>query len=398
MTFTVTGGTPEQQSAARQLWETATFPRGFLVGHTVKLSFHPDVGSAYTARGGSIVMNAAVTPENLWWNFLHEIGHLAQFWCLTDEGRQRVMDHVGYDVWRGVAEWWAHSFVHAYAPPGKDYPQYPVPDDLIRELLDECEVTVLKYPSAIWKGDGVSGGTYVGLPYRVVVHTTETGGLPGYGDGWSAPHLTYLPVIRKWVQHTDLKTAARGLRNPAGGVQTNRANSIQIEVVCYSNKSLADEHSARLWVGDLTESHYADLKAFVDWAGTEFDVKPVWPGRQAFSYTEANAVGFRMTNNEWDDFTGVCGHQHVPENTHWDPGAFDWTQLLGEDIAVMPDNVQQFWVDVFDELGKLDPKTSASFAKALVEFKRNHPSTVSGITKGEADGRYVRKGVSVKIS
>ncbi|KKK63975.1 hypothetical protein LCGC14_2988880, partial [marine sediment metagenome] len=367
-----------------------TYPRGWFDGHNVKLTFDPDASNAMSGAGGHIVMSGQAFVEDVWWMMLHEVGHLADFWCLTDSGRARVLAAVGRDIWdKPAKEFWAQSFPHAYLPPnrGYSYPQYPVSDDLIRELLDECEVTALKYPSAIWKGDGVSGGTYVGLPYRVVVHTTETGGLPGYGDGWSAPHLTYMPAIRKWVQHTDLKTAARGLRNPGGGVQTNRANALQIEIVCYSNKSLADEHSARLWVGDLTESHYADLKAFVDWTSTEFDVKPVWPGRQAFSYTESNAVGFRMTNNEWDDFTGVCGHQHVPENTHWDPGAFDWTQLLGEDMAVMPDNVQQFWVDVFDELGKLDPKTSASFAKALVEFKRDHPSTVSGITEGYADGR-----------
>ncbi len=67
-------------------------------------------------------------------------------------------------------------------------------------------------------------------------------------------------------------------------------------------------------------------------------------------------------------------------------------------MAVMPDNVQQFWVDVFDELGKLDPKTSASVLKSLVEFKRDHISVSDGITEGYADGRYVRKGISVKIT
>ena len=35
-----------------------------------------------------------------------------------------------------------------------------------------------------------------------------------------------------------------------------------------------------------------------------------------------------MTDQEWDQFGGVCGHQHVPENTHWDPGAIDWDTLL----------------------------------------------------------------------
>lgn len=29
----------------------------------------------------------------------------------------------------------------------------------------------MRYPSAEWKGDGVSGGTFIGAPYRVVIHT-----------------------------------------------------------------------------------------------------------------------------------------------------------------------------------------------------------------------------------
>ena len=31
----------------------------------------------------------------------------------------------------------------------------------------------------------------------------------------------------------------------------------------------------------------------------------------------------RMTDDEWNAFDGWCGHQHVPENTHWDPGKLD---------------------------------------------------------------------------
>ena len=35
-----------------------------------------------------------------------------------------------------------------------------------------------------------------------------------------------------------------------------------------------------------------------------------------------------MTNDEWNDFDGWCGHQHVPENEHWDPGKLDIGRLL----------------------------------------------------------------------
>ena len=186
----------------------------------------------------------------------------------------------------------------------------------------------MRYPAALWKDDGQSGGSYVGLPYRVVLHTTETVGLPGYGDGWRAPHVSYIPASGEWIQHTDFDTAARALRNPPGGVQTNRANALQVEIVCYSAKDIADRHPARIWVGDLTDVHYADLRRFLEWTYTTFGVKSVWPGRQALSYTEANASGFRMSGAEWNGFGGVCAHQHVPENTHWDTGALDWARTM----------------------------------------------------------------------
>jgi hypothetical protein len=34
----------------------------------------------------------------------------------------------------------------------------------------------------------------------------------------------------------------------------------------------------------------------------------------------AQPSGVRMGGTAWDAFGGVCGHMHVPENTHRDPG------------------------------------------------------------------------------
>ena len=233
----------------------------------------------------------------------------------------------------------------------------------------------MRYPEAAWKGDGKSGGSYVGKPFRVVLHTTETAGVPGYGGGASAPHITYVPKTRQWVQHTDFNTAARALRNVAGGVQTNRANALQVELVCYSAKNIADQSSSRLWVGDLTDDHYLDLRNFLSWVYANFDVSSTWPEKQAFSSRQANASGFRMTGTEWNDFDGVCAHQHVPENTHWDTGALDWTQVMeqGDDMAELSVEAQKFWEDTYRELLKLDPETSASWGKVTVEHVRANP-------------------------
>ncbi len=38
--------------------------------------------------------------------------------------------------------------------------------------------------------------------------------------------------------------------------------------------------------------------------------------------------GVRMSNSQWSNYRGHCGHQHVPENDHGDPGAFPMAAIL----------------------------------------------------------------------
>jgi hypothetical protein len=195
-----------------------------------------------------------------------------------------------------------------------------------------------RFPGAIFKGDGSSGGTYTGGPWKVVLHTTETAGVPAYlkknkaGELKSVhPHLTYHASERTWVQHVSLDTAARALRNDKGGVETNRDQALQVEIVCYSAKHIAEaKPKSRIWVANLKSEHLADIREFLVFAHDEFGVELKWPGRQAFSSKQANAKGFRLGFDEWDQFGGVCAHQHVPEQDHWDTGALDWATLLGD--------------------------------------------------------------------
>jgi hypothetical protein len=44
-------------------------------------------------------------------------------------------------------------------------------------------------------------------------------------------------------------------------------------------------------------------------------------------FTDAAGVK-RLSGQQWLDFSGWLGHQHAPENDHWDPGAIDITDLL----------------------------------------------------------------------
>jgi hypothetical protein len=163
-----------------------------------------------------------------------------------------------------------------------------------------------RYPKAKWKGDGVSGGEFAGKPWRVVLHTTETTVLPGYHDGSYAPHFTAVDGIL--VQHTSLQVASRALYNAPGGVQTNRDNAIQVEIVAYTNAVMMPEDGR--WIGDFTASDLSPVHDLLVWLGGQVSLRMIYPPESlVFSF------------EDWDNYNGVCGHVNVPENVHghWDP-------------------------------------------------------------------------------
>jgi len=199
-------------------------------------------------------------------------------------------------------------------------------------------MTTLRYPGAIWKptigsdGKPRDGGSFEGDDPGVskgVLHTTETGGLPNYS---SPPHNTvqYRDGEVSWWQHIEYNRAARALRNAPGGEQSNREdNTFQLEIVCYSAKQFVDANRQRWWSGDLPDPLLEAVADWMAWIENEFGVRHKWPERQALSYAQANAAGFRMGADEWDKWDGWCGHQHVGEgNLHWDPGALEWDRLM----------------------------------------------------------------------
>lgn len=180
------------------------------------------------------------------------------------------------------------------------------------------------YPPATRKNDGSGTGTYSGVgKWKLVLHTTETAGIPGYQGGALAPHLTYYCAKRQWVQHSPLTRPAESL------MTYDDDQVIQVELVCYSAKNIADASPSRLWVGDLTDEHLTDIAAFTNWLRQYLPIAPRSPGRAATSYGQANTGGFRMTAKTFFAYDGILGHQHTPSpNTHWDPGAFPWDRYL----------------------------------------------------------------------
>jgi hypothetical protein len=175
--------------------------------------------------------------------------------------------------------------------------------------------------SALWfPGSDLShraptdGGTIVGGKPKLLWHDTETDGLPSYSTG-SFPHMTV--CSGKPFGHIPANRAARALKNPSGGVETNRWNVFQIEVCGFANKV----------------KYFPVMTEIAEWARDELGV-PMRYSVKWISYDASfgGSNGVRLSPLAWQTYTGHLGHMHAPENVHGDPGwPFPIDRILAKD-------------------------------------------------------------------
>lgn len=165
---------------------------------------------------------------------------------------------------------------------------------------------------------------------KVVKHTTETppGTLQRLITHWSANWGAGLPHFiaegSRIVQLLPLDVGAYTLENAPGGADTNRSGpAIQMERVRYSKDPMTDEEyeADGKWLADLVK------------AGVDLDLSqhPRFYGANEGIVLASYNSPIRMTAQQYVEFNGFCGHQHTPENAHWDPGKIDGDRL--EQIA-----------------------------------------------------------------
>jgi hypothetical protein len=173
------------------------------------------------------------------------------------------------------------------------------------------------YPTAT-KEALEDAGTFLGGPFRGVLHTTEGdsygGALGAYRANRSAPHFT-VAGSRVW-QHVPINRAARSLQNAPGGVETNRWSAIQIEIVAHAANPV--------WLPETIEA----TRSLMAWLEQQTGIRPSSPRFIAYPASGGLRAAQRMGNQAWLRWDGWCGHQHVPENDHGDPGAAPITALL----------------------------------------------------------------------
>ena len=188
---------------------------------------------------------------------------------------------------------------------------------------------------------------YPGDPMQVntiVWHSTETTVLPDYSGGSIAPTLTAVPNWSAqrldWYQHFGFDESARALVHAAGQMATNTLNVAQVEIVgtCDPTTHAAwlKAGTQHLYMPELPDWAVRDLSAFAHWAHDAHSV-PLTSGLTWKPYPASYGNnGVRMSTAAWAAFKGHCGHQHVPENDHGDPGQFPITAILAAQPTPTP--------------------------------------------------------------
>lgn len=166
---------------------------------------------------------------------------------------------------------------------------------------------------------------------KLTIHSTEghsiEGAVAAYRAHNSWPTLTVDCRARRVCRHLSDTIGARSLQNTPGGAdQTNKDGTvhIQIEVVGFaadpSSFGTTDDLAwfGRDVIGPLCRRNHIPIATTVRWIA--------YRSTPPSSYGTNNGV--RLSPVQWDAYSGVLGHMHVPDNTHGDPGAFPIQAVL----------------------------------------------------------------------
>ncbi|MEU3709017.1 peptidoglycan-binding domain-containing protein [Streptomyces catenulae] len=170
-----------------------------------------------------------------------------------------------------------------------------------------------------------------------VIHTTEGTDWPSYGGGASAPTLTAKPDFKAkkllFRQHFPIDKSARALVNLRGGTETNTLNAFQIELTGTCDPSTHAKWTkagyAHIYWPEAPDWALRGLGELFAWLDKEHGI-PLKCSVKFLPYPKSygSAGGQRLSARAWQGYYGWLGHQHVPENSHGDPGNFPIAKVL----------------------------------------------------------------------
>lgn len=206
--------------------------------------------------------------------------------------------------------------------------------------------------------------------HKLLLHSTEgssiAGAISAYRANNSWPHFTVDCRRRQVAQHLDPLVAARSLRNDPGGAdETNRDGSfhVQIEIVGF-----AGEPDTFGTADDLTWFGREVVKPICDLGRIPILSTVTWV-RYPQSY--GKSASQRLSPAQWDAYSGVLGHQHVPDNSHGDPGLIDIREILNAANGVTQE----------DDMPSIEQLNAAAKAGQLDDFFKRGGTIARDVTK-----------------
>lgn len=161
-------------------------------------------------------------------------------------------------------------------------------------------------------------------PNKITLHSTE-GSNGGGGSGLQffmssgvPPHFTIDMHEKKVYQHFPIYKTSAAVKDH------DSTAGIQIEIIGYSDAALAQSRGHSKWIlatgfEDSEIDYLAQLLIGIGAAtGIPMESSADWSGG-------SNPV--RITDvNKFNEYKGILGHRHVPDNDHWDPDGI-WDKL-----------------------------------------------------------------------
>ena len=173
----------------------------------------------------------------------------------------------------------------------------------------------VRAPDVVWDPTPDRGGlTFSNTNNaKLIVHTTETQSLPSYPY---PPHVTINLLAPDTIwQHVTGTKGAYALKSSTPSPNYQMGAVWQVEHIAYARDT-----------PNAPQLFYDSLAREVVWfhrnKGVPLVFAPVWEDGSAYGDWPG-----RMSAEEFTEFSGVCGHQHVYANDHWDPGALDILRL-----------------------------------------------------------------------
>lgn len=161
-------------------------------------------------------------------------------------------------------------------------------------------------------------------PRRIVLLTTEMttskDSFKLYEENKASPHLTIAIDSGEIYQHLPFSAISEGsekiINNPLADGET-----VAVGIIGQS-ANVSSYPSA--WLSNLGNLLFDLISGFLI-----SGIAPKFHGTELANILDLNAPQ-RFSRAQWQQFSGICGMQHVPEVNRWDPGALDINKILSE--------------------------------------------------------------------